>query len=221
MEDELVPGCVFDAWWGTAWLRGLTPADTLFTHSRLTVDEVRLLRMSGSDQVGIALPTEGDPVGLGGPPDFNSAALHEGEALVAGGLGLVLTEGGWQAYDARPRQLVDFGEARRQLRATVISVSDAVAALDVASANTDAADGLLNLGSGIDAIGAPGTPFECVRLAFEGARAIAIVRAALADDGGALSASAAQTRRSALQPLDRAGRRALVAACSPEVWPPQ
>ena len=29
-----------------------------------------------------------------------------------------------------------------------------------------------------------------------------------------------ELRREALRPLDRAGRRALVAACSPEVWPP-
>jgi hypothetical protein len=29
-----------------------------------------------------------------------------------------------------------------------------------------------------------------------------------------------ECRRAALVPLGRAGRRALVAACSPEVWPP-
>jgi hypothetical protein len=30
----------------------------------------------------------------------------------------------------------------------------------------------------------------------------------------------AERRRAAIAPLDLAGRRALVAACSPEAWPP-
>ena len=47
-----------------------------------------------------------------------------------------------------------------------------------------------------------------------------IVDLALEDDGGAISAHEIELRREALRPLDRAGRRALVAACSPEVWPP-
>jgi hypothetical protein len=47
-----------------------------------------------------------------------------------------------------------------------------------------------------------------------------VVELALEDDGGALSAHEIAQRREALLPLDRAGRRALVAACSPEVWPP-
>jgi hypothetical protein len=47
-----------------------------------------------------------------------------------------------------------------------------------------------------------------------------IVELALEDDGGALTAHEIAQRREALVPLDRAGRRALVAACSPEVWPP-
>ena len=36
-----------------------------------------------------------------------------------------------------------------------------------------------------------------------------------------MSAYEIETRRAALRPLDRAARRALVAACSPEVWPPR
>jgi hypothetical protein len=42
---------------------------------------------------------------------------------------------------------------------------------------------------------------------------------ALADDGGALSSYEVERRRDLLQPLGRAARRAIVAACSPEVWP--
>jgi hypothetical protein len=47
-----------------------------------------------------------------------------------------------------------------------------------------------------------------------------IVELALEDDGGAVSSYEVESRRGALVPLERAGRRALVAACSPEVWPP-
>jgi hypothetical protein len=41
-----------------------------------------------------------------------------------------------------------------------------------------------------------------------------IVDLALADEGGSVTAAEADRRRAALLPLDRAARRALVAACS-------
>ena len=71
------------------------------------------------------------------------------------------------------------------------------------------------------AVDAPlGTPARCVELAARGLQAWAIVDLALVDDGGAVSAYEVQRRRTLLQPLGRAARRAIVAACSPEVWPP-
>ena len=71
------------------------------------------------------------------------------------------------------------------------------------------------------AVDAPdGVPPRCVDLAARGLQALAIADLALEDDGGAVTASEMEGRRSALVPLGRAGRRALVAACSPEVWPP-
>jgi hypothetical protein len=51
-------------------------------------------------------------------------------------------------------------------------------------------------------------------------QALEIADLALEDDGGALTAYDAEARRAAIAPLARAGRRALVAAASPEVWPP-
>ena len=65
----------------------------------------------------------------------------------------------------------------------------------------------------------PGTPARCADLAARSLQALAIVDLALEDDGGALSAVEATMRRESLQPLAAAGRRGLVAACSPEVWP--
>jgi hypothetical protein len=62
-------------------------------------------------------------------------------------------------------------------------------------------------------------PARCAELAARGLQALGIADLALADDGGALSAPMAARRRAAIAPLDLAGRRALVAACSPEAWP--
>ena len=63
-------------------------------------------------------------------------------------------------------------------------------------------------------------PPRCVDLAARGLQALAIVDLALEDDGGAVTA--ARGRGAAgprCCPWARAARRALVAACSPEVWP--
>jgi hypothetical protein len=64
-----------------------------------------------------------------------------------------------------------------------------------------------------------GVPPRCLALAGRGIQAMTIVELALGDDGGAMTAWEAEQRRETLVPLERAGRRALVAACSPEVWP--
>jgi hypothetical protein len=71
------------------------------------------------------------------------------------------------------------------------------------------------------AVAAPeGVPTRCIDLAARGLQAVEIVALAREDDGGAVSSYEIEQRRAALNPLDRAGRRALTAACSPEVWPP-
>ena len=82
------------------------------------------------------------------------------------------------------------------------------------------ADRLLNLRHRDSLTAPPGVPARCVELASRGLQAQEIVELALEDDGAAVSAYEMEARRAALLPLDRAGRRALVAACSPEVWPP-
>jgi hypothetical protein len=59
-----------------------------------------------------------------------------------------------------------------------------------------------------------------VDLAARGLQARDIVALALEDEGGGVTAYEMTARREALLPLDRAARRALTAAGSPEVWPP-
>jgi hypothetical protein len=229
------------AWWGTAWLGGRVVTDLVLdavllddaTHVVAGLPDVEgsvplaralaELRISGVSSLGLALPQPGDPLGIGGPPVFSTAALEAEEAVVAGEVGLVPRRVGgaveWTAYAALPRQLTDVGEADRGLRLALQESASALAGLDIARWRPEAADALMNLHRPPRLKPPPGTPERCVDLAARALQAGAIVDLALEDDGGAVSAAEAQERRAALQPLGAAARRGLVAACSPEVWP--
>lgn len=233
------------SWWLTAWLRGTTSPDDAVDAIRgedaahhvtglpATTEAVPLvlalgtLRNLGAVAAGLALPVEGDPVGLGGPVDFNHTALEAGEAVVldGAGLGLVPVRAGrgvvWRCLPARRRQLVDTGEADRGLRSALVETADRLAELDVSRWHPDLADELLDLRRRTAPAAPPGTPPSCVELAGRGSHALAVCDLALAYDGGAVTAAEIAARRDALVPLSRAGRRAVVAACSPEVWPPR
>ena len=119
------------------------------------------------------------------------------------------------------RQLPDVGEADRTLRASLLESATILAELDVARWRPEVADELMNLGHRPSLDAPLGTPPRCADLAARGLQGWAISQLALEDDGGAVSAYEIEARRGALQPLERASRRALVAACSPEVWPDQ
>jgi hypothetical protein len=237
----VLPASIRLAWWGTAWLRGHVAADDLID-AVVGDDAVHLLgdeplvtglgalRSRGADAVGAAVPGEGDPVGLGGPGAFNTAALEAGEAvlvldaaafvvtgLVPQRVGAALT---WLPMPAERRQLADVGEADRELRSALLGAADALARLDVARWRPEVADRLMNLRHRPRVVAPPGVPERCGDLAARGLQAVEIAALALEDDGGSLTVRDADARREALAPLARAGRRALVAAASPEVWPP-
>ncbi|WP_151082364.1 hypothetical protein [Nocardioides cynanchi] len=229
------------AWWGTAWLRGLVVTDLVLdavlgddaTHVVAGLPGVdgpvplaralAELRLAGATGLGLAVPAPGDPVGLGGPPAFNTAALESGQAAVSVGLGLVPLRVGaaveWTAYDALPRQLSDVGECDRALRLALQEAAGTLADLDVARWRPEVADALLNLRHRPELAPPPGTPGRCVELAGRSLQSLGIVDLALEDDGSSLDAGRAAARREALAPLAAAARRGLVAACSPEVWP--
>ena len=231
------------AWWGTAWLRGRVVTDLLLdavtgadaVHEvqdaagedppSTLLDALLDVRNAGGDSLGLALPVEGDLLGLGGPAALNLDAVEVGEAAVAGPAGIALVPHRvgravlWRRHVAARRQLPDVGEADRGLRAALLESAAALAALDVARWRPEVADELMDLRRSA-ALDAPdGTPPRCVELAARGLRCEAIVDLALADDGGAVTALEMTARRDALRPLDHAARRAVVAACSPEVWP--
>jgi len=230
------------AWWGTSWLRGHIVADELLdallsdsvAHLVTGVGEdaqplltaLGQLRAQGATGFGAAFPAEGDPLGLGGPAAFNADALDVGEAVIAvgAGVGLIPRAVGptyeWHAQPAAPRQLPDVGEADRALRAVLLQSAQDLAALDIARWRPEVADRMLNLRHRAVTEAPAGVPPRCVDLAGRGQQALEIAALALEDDGGAVSAAEIAARRAALTPLERAGRRALVAAFSPEVWPP-
>lgn len=220
------------AWWCTSWLRGDVVTDLVLDalgHLEVAGGWLDLLvevRRAGATGAGLALPVEGDPVGLGGPASFNSLALAAGSAVVIAeaGVGLVpeplddtLT---WRRMDAQRRQVPDLGEADRGLRRALSATADALAALDVARWRPEVADELMDLRRPALDAPPPGVPAACGQLAVRGLRAARIVTLAGQDDGAALSTYEIESRRAALRPLDQAARRALVAACSPEAWPP-
>jgi hypothetical protein len=227
------------AWWLTAWLRG----DEVTDHALDAVGEGDLghvveglpdggttlldafvaARRTGADRAGLALPVEGDLLGLGGPRDLNAAALDSGEAVVLPAFALVPEVVGevvhWRALPSAPRQLPDVGEADRSMRAALMDAATVLADLDVARWRPEVADRLMNLRHRPDLEAPLGVPDRCADLAARGLQGWAIVDLALEDDGGALSSYEVARRREALAPLERASRRAVVAACSPEVWP--
>ena len=230
------------AWWGTSWLRGHVGPDDLLdavvdtdvAHRVLAVDGVTgglvptlaALRREGATAVGAAFPAAGDPCGIGGPRELTDAALDAGEAVVVAeaGAALVPRRVGptveWTLLPASRRALVDVGEADRDLRAALLGAANRLAELDVARWRPEVADRLVDLRERDPLTAPPGVPARCADLAARALRAREVVDLALQDDGGAVSAAEARRRRDALDPLDRAARRALVAACSPEVWPP-
>jgi hypothetical protein len=209
-HDVLVaPSDVDDA--GTATEAGLTPL----------ILAMGSLRAAGARSAGLALPVAGDPLGLAGPASFNAVALDVGEAVVVEGadLGLVPDRTGagvvWQRMPATARrQVPDLAEADTELRAALPRVADELADLDVARWRPEVADELIDLRRPLALDVPPGTSGRVQRMLALGTRCLLIVALALEDDGGAVTAMEADRRRTALQPLDRAARRALVAACS-------
>jgi hypothetical protein len=236
-----VPTAARSACWLNAWLSRREGADAVITglmgeqahvefvvfgHDAPGLSPALLLgelRRHGVTQVSAALPSPGDPLGLGGPTTFNSDALDVGEALVLHGCatGLVPRTTGrstrWESSEAKPPPFVpDVAGADRALRAALTEAADALAELDVASWNPDVADALINLRQPVELDPPLSFPSgAAARTAVSGLRCQHIVELAFADhSGGAVSAWEAEQRRTALLPLQHASRAAIVAACS-------
>lgn len=177
------------------------------------------LRHSGVTRLRLALPAPGDPLGLTGPPALTAAAIDAGAAVLTldgPRLGLLLAPGSepalWRAQRAA-EAVADvplLPEAERSLAEALREATDTLVALDVARADHRAAAAMAAAERA--AVLAPGHPGRAHRVLAQAARLRALVAVALSGDGGALSSGEVAARTEALRPLERAARRACVAA---------
>jgi hypothetical protein len=188
------------------------------------------LRVLGVAGLRLALPTEGHPLGLTGPADFNDAAMTAGEAVLAVGLPIgfvpeidVYGPPGdqsvtvlwrcWEVRDAPPADVPSLYEAERELAEGLREATELLARLDVAGAGPQALRALEQYRRrGHSKVLAPGYPPRAVRV-LESARQVSALLAIAADGhGAAVSAGEMAARTSVLTPLRRTARRAQVAA---------
>lgn len=179
------------------------------------------LRRRGVQELVLALPAPGDPVGLGGPADFNGPAIDAGEAVIApgAGLGFVPSAVGrgvfWNAYPAHPPVLTEsVAEAERRLREQLVKTGHELTALDVARWRPEVAEALATLREPSDGALPPGYDERAQRVAALADRCLRIGDLALADDGAAITAGESDARRRAIEELSRAARHAAVSAYS-------
>ncbi|GAA1013871.1 hypothetical protein Aple_085500 [Acrocarpospora pleiomorpha] len=175
------------------------------------------LRGEGLTSFRLALPAPGDPLGLTGPPAFTRSAVAAEQAAIAvlagKRLGLVPAEDRrgssysgvrWATMPAATTDadVPQLAEAERALTLTMRSATDALIGVDGPT------QGFPSLDSADEAL-APGYPGRAHRLGALAARLALALR--LADERG-LTSSQLTTRNEALRDLDRAVRRARIAA---------
>ena len=190
------------------------------------------LRVSGLSGLRLALPAPGDPLGLTGPPEFNRAAIEAGAAVVAvlsdRTVGLVPCEDRrgssyvgvrWQAWTV-PSGTPDvppLPDADRQLTLAMRDATEVLLTVDdVGGVPPEIADALADLRDperGGHPL-APGYPQRAHRVAALAGRLALVVELARRLDGRGLTAEQTRRRGEALRMLDRAVRRARVAACN-------
>lgn len=181
------------------------------------------LRGTGVSRLSLALPAPGDPLGLGGPAAFTTAAVACGQAVLVPERGLGLLPGDAASTDDRLRWSVTpdvvaaepgdhLGPAESALRLALLEAADEltdVGRLAMASDRRPAPTPRRPL--------PPGTDPRAAHLLETADRLLDTVAAALGDESGTITGGQATRRREALRPLERAARRAVVAACAAPV----
>ncbi|GAA4632805.1 hypothetical protein GCM10023196_067810 [Actinoallomurus vinaceus] len=238
--------------WGNAWLTGHVgldeAADAVERHGGPHVvvgvpgedGELPLrrglgaLRVTGLTALRLALPAPGDPLGLTGPPDFNTAAIDAGEAVLAAvgerSLGLIPAEDRrgssyvgtrWEIHDTRQGtpDTPSLPEADHQLTMVVREATEALLSVDGGQEwRPEIAEALSALRESHrhEQVGglAPGYAARAHRVAALASRLAVVVDLARSTENVGLSAAHVQRRAEALRTLDRAVRRARVAACN-------
>lgn len=221
--------------WANAWLTGHTgldeAVDAVERSGPHLVGEVPLrawlagLRPAGLTGLRLALPAPGDPLGLTGPPEFNAAAIEAGEAAVAlldgTAVGLVPAEDRrgssysgtcWRVFSARtdPPDVPSLADADRGLTAAMREVTEIMTTIDDINGERSAA--LKALRNDADSGLAPGYPARAHRVDAQAGRLGLIHALAQRTAGHTVTGHQAAARAKALTVLDRAVRRAHVAA---------
>lgn len=162
------------------------------------------LRSLGTAGLRVALPAPGHPLGLSGPPEFNSRALEVGEAVVATGAGLGLTpavhaagpEGDrrvevlWRCLPVRegpPADVPSLSEAERELAEALRDATQVLTDLDVAGSGPVADAALEAYRARMEAgrrLLAPGYPPRAVRVLELAQRVRALVAIAYGEESG-------------------------------------
>ncbi|GGS78055.1 hypothetical protein GCM10010176_021400 [Nonomuraea spiralis] len=176
------------------------------------------LRSDGLHEFRLALPAPGDPLGLSGPATFNSSAVDAGQAAVAvlrdRRLGLVpFPDRRGSSYVGIRLEVHDAGPVRQDLPSLAEAEHELSGAMRAATEALTGVEGPAQSRPGRPAEHggelAPGYPARAHRVSTLATRLAAVL--ALADDRGLTSPQVA-ARAAALRDLDRAIRRALVAA---------
>ncbi|MFC4589066.1 hypothetical protein [Sphaerisporangium corydalis] len=218
--------------WGNAWLAGHVGLDEAVDRLERAagpqvvsteVTETPLrgfladLRVEGMTALRLSLPAPGDPLGLTGPPPFTMAAVDAGQAATAvlpgRCLGLVPSPDlrgssysgvRWTLMEARAAvpDVPGLADAEHELTSAMRSATDALLSVD------GPREGQPSIRTADDGL-APGYPPRAHRVAALTARLASVLR--LADERGLTSGQIA-VRGQALRDLDRAVRRARVAA---------
>ncbi|OEV27292.1 hypothetical protein AN219_23265 [Streptomyces nanshensis] len=162
------------------------------------------LRSLGARGLRVALPVPGHPLGLSGPPEFNSSALEAGEAVIAVGAGTGLVpeihEAGpqgdvhvevtWRCLPVReapPADVPSLGEAERELAEAMREATEVLTELDVAGSGPAADAALEAYRARMEAgrrLLAPGYPPRAVRVLELGQRVRALVAIAYGEESG-------------------------------------
>lgn len=163
------------------------------------------LRSLGAQGLRVSLPVPGHPLGLSGPPEFNSRALDAGEAVIAAGAGTGLVpevfEAGpegdvhvevtWQCMSVReapPADVPSLSEAERELAEALREATEVLTKLDVAGSGPAADAALEAYRARMEAgrrLLAPGYPQRAVRVLELAQRVRALVAIAYGDEGAA------------------------------------
>ncbi|RAJ65728.1 hypothetical protein K378_03347 [Streptomyces sp. Amel2xB2] len=162
------------------------------------------LRSLGAQGLRVALPVPGHPLGLSGPPEFNSRALDAGEAVIATGTGTGLVpevyevgpagdvhaEVLWHCLPVRegpPADVPSLGEAERELAEAMREATDVLTKLDVAGSGPVADAALEAYRARMEAgrrLLAPGYPPRAVRVLELAQRVRVLVAIAYGDESG-------------------------------------